>query len=128
TEVQPAVCVSCHLLLGRVRLPRHQAPCDSSARNDAEVEDPMTVQDLENLFDYGHWANRKLFAMLSQLTPEQLTQPVTGSHGSIRNTMVHVLGAEWGWLDRCGGPKRGAALHPSDYPTVATLTALWNQV
>ena len=63
----------------------------------------MTVKDLEELFDYGHWADRKLFDVISQLTPAQFTQPVAGSHGSIRNTMVHVLSAEWGWLDRCGG-------------------------
>jgi uncharacterized damage-inducible protein DinB len=88
----------------------------------------MTVNDLETLFDYGYWANRKLFDVLSQLTAEQLTQPVAGSYGSVRNTMVHVLSAEWGWLDRCGGPQRGAALVPSDYPTVASLIDRWQQV
>ena len=68
----------------------------------------MTVKDMETLFDYGYWANRKLFQTISQLTPEQFTQPVTDNHGSIRNTMVHMVSAEWGWLDRCGGPERGA--------------------
>jgi uncharacterized damage-inducible protein DinB len=88
----------------------------------------MTVKDLENLFDYGYWANRKLFAVLSQLTPEQFTQPLSGNHGSIRNTMVHVLSAEWGWLSRCGGPERGAPLDPFNFPTVASLVDTWNQV
>jgi uncharacterized damage-inducible protein DinB len=88
----------------------------------------MTVKDLENLFDYGYWANRKLFAVLSQLTPEQFTQPVSGSHGIIRNTMVHALSAEWGWLWRCGGPERGAALNPADFPTVASLVDTWGRV
>ena len=88
----------------------------------------MTVKDLESLFDYGYWANSKLFAVISQLTPEQFTQPVAGSYGSIRNTMVHVLSAEWGWLDRCGGPERGARLNPDDYPTVESLVESWNRV
>jgi uncharacterized damage-inducible protein DinB len=88
----------------------------------------MTVKDLETLFDYGYWANRKLFDVLFQLTPEQFTQPVSGSHGSIRNTMVHVLSAEWGWLSRCGGPERGAPLNPMDFPTVASLVEAWNKV
>jgi uncharacterized damage-inducible protein DinB len=88
----------------------------------------MTVKDLEGLFDYGYWANRKLFEVLSQLTPEQFVQPLSGSHGSIRNTMVHVLSAEWGWLSRCGGRERGAPLNPTDYPTVARLADTWNQV
>jgi uncharacterized damage-inducible protein DinB len=88
----------------------------------------MTVKDLENLFDYGYWANRKLFAMLSQLTPEQFTQPVSGNHGSVRNTLVHILSAEWGWLSRCGGPERGAPLNPVDFSTVASLLDTWNRV
>jgi uncharacterized damage-inducible protein DinB len=88
----------------------------------------MTVKDLERLFDYGYWANRKLFNVMAQLPPEQFTRTVDGSHGSIRNTMVHVLSAEWGWLSRCGGPDRGAPLNPADYPTVESLLATWNKV
>jgi uncharacterized damage-inducible protein DinB len=88
----------------------------------------MTVKDLERLYDYGYWANGKLFQVASQLTPEQFTQPVAGSYGSIRNTLVHVLSAEWGWLDRCGGPQRGPALKPDDYPTLESVTRTWRTV
>lgn len=88
----------------------------------------MTVKELDNLFDYSYWANRKLLAVISLLTPEQFIQPVAGNHGSIRNTMVHVLSAEWGWLSRCGGAERGAPLNPVDFPTVATVIDIWNQV
>jgi uncharacterized damage-inducible protein DinB len=82
----------------------------------------MKVEDLQTLFDYSYWANGKLFDVLSRLSTEEFTQVISGSYGSVRNTMVHVLSAEWGWLDRCGGPSRGAALVASDYPTVASLT------
>jgi len=88
----------------------------------------MTVKDLESLYDYSYWANRKLFNVISRLTPEQFTSPVAGSYGSIRNTLVHVLSAEWGWLDRCGGPKRGPRLNPEDYPTLESLIATWSKV
>ena len=77
----------------------------------------MTVRDLALFYDYGYWVNRKLFPVLLQLTPEQFTQTVGGSYGSVRNTLVHTLSAEWGWLDRCGGQPRGAALKADDYPT-----------
>jgi uncharacterized damage-inducible protein DinB len=56
----------------------------------------MTVKDLEGLYSYGCWANKHLFHVISQLTPEQFTRDVAGSYGSIRNTMVHILSAEWG--------------------------------
>lgn len=88
----------------------------------------MTVKDLEALYDYSYWANSRLVRVISQLTAEQFTQTVAGSYGSIRNTMVHALSAEWGWLSRCGGPERGPRLNPADYPTAESLIALWNKV
>jgi len=88
----------------------------------------MTVKDLERLYDYGYWANKKILQVVSRLTPEQFTATGTGSYGSVRNTMVHMLSAEWGWLDRCGGPQRGPALKPEDYPTVESLVETWSRV
>jgi uncharacterized damage-inducible protein DinB len=88
----------------------------------------MTVKDLEVLYDYGYWANGKLFHVISQLTPEEFTRPVDESRGSIRNAMVHILSAEWGWLDRCGGPERGPRLDPEDYPTADSLIEAWSKV
>lgn len=89
---------------------------------------PMTTKDLEVLYDYSYWANRKLFDVIATLATEQFTRPVAGGHGSIRNTMVHVLSAEAGWLDRCGGPKRGPRLNPADFPTVESVIQAWNRV
>jgi uncharacterized damage-inducible protein DinB len=88
----------------------------------------MTAKDLETLFDYSYWANRRLFAAVAQLTPQQFMQPVAGNHGSIRKTLVHMLSAEWGWLGRCAGPERGATLNPEDFPTLDSLLETWNQV
>jgi len=88
----------------------------------------MQVRELERLYAYGYWANRKLFTVVSQLTPEQFTQSVGGSYESIRNTLVHTLSAEWGWLDRCGGRPRGPKLNPADYPTYESLVETWNRV
>jgi uncharacterized damage-inducible protein DinB len=88
----------------------------------------MTVRDLERLVDYGYWANRRLFQAVGQLTPEQFTRDVAGSYGSIRNTLVHTLSAEWGWLERCGGPARGGALKAVDYPTFESIRTVWSDV
>src|SRR5580765_8749766 len=90
----------------------------------------MTVRDLQRRFEYGYWANAKLLAVVSQLTPEQFTQHVAGSYGSVRNTLVHTLSAEWGWLDRCGGPPpaRGAALKGDDFPTLESIRSAWTRV
>ena len=88
----------------------------------------MRVSDLTRLYDYGYWANARLFPVIAQLTPEQFTQDVAGSYGSIRNTLVHIMSAEWGWLDRCGGPSRGAKLDAANYPTLESITETWRKV
>jgi len=88
----------------------------------------MRVRDLERFYDYGYWANRRLMDVVSRLTPDQFTRSVAGSYGSVRNTLVHILSAEWGWLERCGGPARGERLNPQDYPTVESLVQAWARV
>jgi uncharacterized damage-inducible protein DinB len=85
----------------------------------------MTIDDLKRRYDYNYWANRKLFAVVSQLTPEQFTRDVAGSYGSVRNTLVNMMSAEWGWIDRCGGPSRPAQLKPDDYPTAESVVEQW---
>ena len=88
----------------------------------------MTIKDLERRFDYGYWANSILLAVIARLASEQFTQNVAGAYGSIRNTLVHILSAEWGWLDRCGGPPRGAPLKAEDFPTVESVVTTWSRV
>ena len=88
----------------------------------------MNVNDLKVLYEYGYWANRRLFRVLSRLAPEEFTQDVGGSYGSIRNTLVHALSVEWGWLDRCGGRPRGPRLNAENYPTVESFVAEWKRV
>jgi uncharacterized damage-inducible protein DinB len=88
----------------------------------------MTVESLKTLFEYNYWANRKLFEVMAQLTSEQLIQNIGGSYGSIRNTMVHILSAESGWLERCGGPERGPRLNPNDFPTLDLIIQSWSKL
>jgi uncharacterized damage-inducible protein DinB len=88
----------------------------------------VRVADLEQLYEYHYWANRRLFDAVARLTTEQFTQSVAGSYDSVRNTLVHVLSAEWGWLDRCGGLARGERLRNEDFPTLASLMEPWQRV
>jgi uncharacterized damage-inducible protein DinB len=87
----------------------------------------MRVADLQTLYDYSYWANARLFEPLSRLTTEEFVRSVAGSYGSIRNTMVHMMSAEGGWLERCGGPKRGAPLRPEDFPTLDSILSYWGE-
>lgn len=88
----------------------------------------MRVKDLETLYDYGYWANGKLFEVLSQLTNEEFTREFGGPGKSIRSALVHIISAEWGWLERCGGPERGPRLNPDDFPSLDSIKNLWSKI
>jgi uncharacterized damage-inducible protein DinB len=62
---------------------------------------------------------------VSSLSADDFGRRVAGSLGSVRNTLVHMMSAEGGWLERAGGPKRGAALNADDFPTAASVTSYW---
>src|SRR3954469_24086161 len=86
------------------------------------------VDEIKRLFAYHYWATHKLLTVVGALTPEEYSREVAGSYGSIRNTLVHTLSAEWGWLDRCGGTPRGPRLQAEDYPTGEYLVDAWTRV
>lgn len=88
----------------------------------------MRVKDLQELYDYGDWANKRLFQVIARLSADEFTRTVAGSYGSIRNTLVHVMSAEWGWIDRCGGTPRGPRLNPEDYPTIESVVTQWANI
>src|SRR3954463_2541435 len=60
---------------------------------------PTHVDELERLFGYHYWATHKLLKVVATLTDEEYARDVAGTYGSVRNTLVHTLSAEWGWLD-----------------------------
>src|SRR5437667_1326987 len=64
---------------------------------------PMTKQDITRLFTYMEWANHLIVDAAHSLTEEQLHHDFqTGQH-SVVDTLVHMLGAEWVWLERWEG-------------------------
>ena len=84
----------------------------------------MNVKDVENIYDYCYWANRKLLEPLGRLSDEEFTRKICGTYESIRTTLVHIMNAEWGWLGRCGGPERGPRLKPGDFPTLQSVVGV----
>ena len=85
----------------------------------------MTVKELETLYDYSYWANAKLFPIVASLSTEDFCRNVAGGWGSVQHTLVHMMSAEGGWLERAGGPRRGAPLKPDDFPTLPSVSTYW---
>lgn len=88
----------------------------------------MNREALRDLYDYNSWANKKTLDTLEPLSAEQFTGPMGGSFASIRDTMVHILGAEWIWWQRCIGERPKGLLDVAEFPDVASLRARWPEV
>lgn len=85
----------------------------------------MNVTDFQLLFDYNSWANHRAIDACSKLTPEQFTRDLGSSYRSVRDTLAHIYGAEWVWLERWLGRIPSSLPTSADFPDVETLRARW---
>ncbi|HWY67710.1 MAG TPA: DinB family protein [Terriglobales bacterium] len=87
----------------------------------------MTNDEINALLDYHYWARDRMLAALDALTPEQFTQPVESSFKSIRDTVVHTMGAEAVWYSRWRGNPQGM-LTTEGFRDVASLCSAWREL
>lgn len=85
----------------------------------------MKAEYIQNLFRYNYWANDHLFDVLKSIKQEEFIQEISGGHSSIRNTIVHMLSAEWGWISRSGGVERKEKLLPELFESPNQLISKW---
>jgi uncharacterized damage-inducible protein DinB len=85
----------------------------------------MDVKDFQLLFDYNSWANHRAIDACSKLTPEQFTRDLGSSYRSVRDTLAHIYGAEWVWLERWCGRIPSSLPTPADFPDIESLRARW---
>lgn len=88
----------------------------------------MNVASLRDLYDYNAWSNRLTCDSLEAISNEQFVAPMEGSFASIRDTLLHILGAEWIWWQRCIGNQPRGLLSAAEYPDVASFRAKWQEV
>jgi uncharacterized damage-inducible protein DinB len=58
----------------------------------------MTKDDTQLLFEFDRWANKRVLQAVSMLSAEEFTRDLGGSFRSARDTLVHIIAAEWAWL------------------------------
>jgi uncharacterized damage-inducible protein DinB len=81
----------------------------------------MNRQDIVTLYDYNAWANARILRAVEPLTPEAFLRDLKNSFPSVRDTLVHILGAEWIWLRRWHGESPSQTLPAADFLTLASL-------
>lgn len=100
----------------------------------------MTKDDIQLLFEYDRWANNRVFHAASTLTSEEFTRDLGGSFHSVRDTLVHIVGGEWGWLTIWNEPSLSSAFvtdlwtrldavfSPNAFPDIAAVRLKWAEV
>jgi uncharacterized damage-inducible protein DinB len=88
----------------------------------------MDVTSFQVLFEYNRWANRRTREAVSRVSPEQFTRAIGGSYGSLRDTLAHLIAAEWVWVRRWKGTSPTAPPFPSDSLTLENLESNWQPI
>lgn len=88
----------------------------------------MDLDRIKALYTYNRWANARILDAVSILTPEHYTLDMRSSHRSVRDTLVHIISAEWIWLMRLKGTSPKAMWSPSEFSTLSILNARWSEV
>ena len=87
----------------------------------------MSPEEMRQLYDYNAWANRRSLTAAAALSPEQFTKPLGSSFSSVRDTLAHIFGAEWIWLERFQGRSPSSLPDTTEYPDVASLGERWGE-
>lgn len=81
----------------------------------------MNTDDFRLLYDFNAWANQRTLDSCAALTHEQFTRDLGSSFKSVRDTLAHIYGAQWVWLERWHLRIPPALPSPADFPDFETV-------
>ena len=88
----------------------------------------MQKTEILSLYAYNRWANRRILEATKQISPGQFLAPAPVSFGSLRGTLVHLLGAETLWRKRCQDKiSPSVLLAEEQLPTFDLLREYWQE-
>jgi uncharacterized damage-inducible protein DinB len=97
--------------------------------NSGGVADPdRTPGELTRLFAYNRWANMRMRRSVSEIPAEDYGRAVGGSFSTLRDTLVHLYGADWVWLERVSGRSPRALPEGQQAETPQALEQKWRGV
>jgi uncharacterized damage-inducible protein DinB len=85
----------------------------------------MKPEEMLALYEYNAWADHRALKAASALTREQFTKQLGSSFSSVRDTLSHIYGVEWLWLERFQGRSPSAIPDDAEFADIAKLQASW---
>ena len=99
--------------------------------NDAGISsgamDSARHADMDLLFRYNDWANKRILATAERVTAEEFAQPNDFGWGSLKGALVHLMDAEYAWRVLLKDGEHVEWLQPDDFPDAAAIRARWEQ-
>lgn len=83
---------------------------------------------LRLLYEYNAWANHRTLGSCAALTNEQFTRDLSSSFHSVRDTVAHIFGAEWLWLERFHGRSPTGLPPGTGFPDLASVRTRWAEL
>jgi uncharacterized damage-inducible protein DinB len=87
----------------------------------------MSPDEIRILYDYNAWANRRSLDAAAALGVEQFLKPLSSSFSSVRDTLAHIWGSEWLWLERFQGRSPASLPDVAQFDDVAALKSRWQE-
>jgi uncharacterized damage-inducible protein DinB len=87
----------------------------------------MSPDEIRQLYDYNTWANQRALDAAATLSAEDFTKPLGSSFSSVRDTLAHIWGAEWLWLERFQGISPASLPEVGQFHDVASLQSRWQE-
>lgn len=81
----------------------------------------MDLATIGALYRYNSWADEQVLDAASRVSEADFSRDLKNSFGSVRDTLTHIVWAEWIWLQRWKGVSPTLVFSPSDFPNVASL-------
>jgi len=88
----------------------------------------MDLRTIGELYRYNSWANERVLGAVSRVSQADFSRDLKSSHGSMRDTLTHVVWSEWIWLQRWKGVSPTVVFSAPDFPTVDSLRQRFRSV
>jgi len=88
----------------------------------------IPLMTLHELFDHSYWARDRQLAACAALDGADFARPMGNSFPSVRETLAHLVWAEWLWLGRWEGRSPRAMSLEAELPTLDAVVERWRAV
>lgn len=85
----------------------------------------MNPAEMLTLYEYNAWADRRALQAASALSKEQFVKPLGSSFSSVKDTLAHIYGAEWIWLERFQGRSPSSFPDVTEFDDIEKLKSRW---